>query len=143
MAFESLPAYAGFRSGPAGQAYNEAAFRYFLAVDRRRAERAKRSLVLVLVNVRQNSRPSAPLTHSTASALFSALGACVREIDFVGWYREGRVAAAVLAQGVNASDGVRHRTAERVIRALGQCFPADQLRNLRVRVVQLGVRARN
>ena len=45
----------------------------------------------------------AKLTDATAAALFGGLGACVREVDFVGWYREGYVAGAVLTQGGNAS----------------------------------------
>ena len=45
----------------------------------------------------------AKLTDATAAALFRGLGASVREVDFVGWYREGQVAAAVLAQGAKGA----------------------------------------
>src|SRR5947207_1337856 len=103
MALESIPAFCGFRGGRVGQAYNEAAFRLFLSVDRWRAEHSTRSLLLVLVTVRPSSDRQAKLTDATAAAIFSGLGSCVREVDFVGWYREGRVAAAVLPQPLNAS----------------------------------------
>ena len=52
MALELIPGYSGLRGGPIGQAYNEAAFRYFLAVDRLRAERMQRSILLVLASMR-------------------------------------------------------------------------------------------
>jgi len=137
----SIPGYCGYR-GQVGQAYNEAAFRLFLAVDRWRAERSMRSVLLVLVTVRQRPGPSAKLTDGTAAALFGGLGACVREVDFMGWYREGHVAAAVLAQGVKASSDVPHLIANRVLPALRERLSADQSRNLRVRVVRLGRRVR-
>ena len=142
MALESIPAYSRFRGGQVGQAYNEAAFQHFLAVDRWRAERSARSLLLILVTVRQSAGRSAKLTDATAAALFRGLGACLREVDFVGWYREGQVAAAVLAQGVKASSEVQRLIAERVLHALGKRLSADQSRNLRVRVVRLGGRVR-
>jgi hypothetical protein len=141
MALESIVAYSAFRGGQLGQAYNEAAFRHFLAVDRRRAERSTRSLLLVLVTVRQSHGPRTKLTDGTAAALFDGLSACVREVDFMGWYREGHVAAAVLTQGAHASGNVPHLIAERVLSALRKRLPADQSRNLRVRVVRLGARS--
>ena len=142
MALESIPAFCGFRGGRSGHAYNEAAFRLFLAADRWRAERSTRSLLLVLVTVRPSAGPSAKLTDATAAAIFSGLGACFREVDFFGWYREGRVAAAVLPQGVNASGEVRHLIAQRVLPVLRKQLSADQSTSLRVRVVRLGGRVR-
>ena len=142
MAVETVPAYARYRSGPAGHVFNEAAFRYFLAIDRRRAERSTRSLLLVLVTVRQGRAPHPTLADTTAAGLFSGLGECVREVDFVGWYREGRVAAAALAQGVKASVDMRDRTRVRVVDALRKRLTTTDARNLRVRVVRLGGRVR-
>src|SRR6266545_17505 len=142
MALESIPAYCGFRGEQVAQAYNEAAFRHFLAVDRWRAERSARSLLLILVTVRQRPGLRAKLTDDTAAALFGGLGACVREVDFMGWYRQGHVAAAVLAQGVKASGDVLHLIAKRVIPTLRKRLSADQSRNLRVHVVRLGGRVR-
>ena len=138
MELESIPAYSVFRGGQVGQAYNEAAFRHFFAVDRRRAERSTRSLLLVLVAIRQSAGRSAKLTDATAAALFRGLGACVREVDLVGWYRDGHVAAAVLPQGAKASGEVPHLVAERVLSALRKRLSADQSRNVHVRVVRLG-----
>lgn len=138
MSLESIPAHSGFPGGPFGQAYNEAAFRYFLDVDRRRVQRCERSILLVLVSVREQPGRSAPLTNELASQLFAGLAASVREVDFVGWHRQGHVVGAVLPQAVNASDELRNLIADRVLTSLRKTLPADRAADLRVRVVVLG-----
>ena len=140
MSPESLPNYSGFRSGAAGQAYNQTAFRHFLAIERRRAERSGRPLFLVLVALSGNPAPN-QLTGATAAAIFHALGETVREVDFVGWFREGAVAGAVLTQGgVMAAEPTRDVVAERVTRALQLHLPTPLARRLRVRVVRFDPR---
>ena len=138
MALESIPASSDFHGGQFWRAYNEAAFRHFLAVDRLRAGHSTRFLLLILASLRHSVGRSAMLTDAAAAALFCGLAECVREVDFVGWYREGYVAAAVLSPGVNASPEVPHLIVQRVLPALRKGLPADQSRNLRVRVVRLG-----
>jgi hypothetical protein len=141
MSLDLAPAFADFRPGENGKAYNEAAFRHFLAVDRRRARRAKRSLLLILVTVRHDAWPVTSLGDETAAALFAGLRSCTREVDFVGWYREGRVAAAVMTQGAAAPADLLRRVADRTRIALTTRLSADQARNLRLRVVRLGTEA--
>ena len=134
------PGYSGFRGGFVGQVYNETAFRHFLAVDRWRAERARRSILLVLVAVRQTPGLNAKLSDAAAAALFSGLGACVREVDFMGWYREGYVAGAVLAQGNKASGKEAHLITERIAPGIRSRLAVSEATKLHVRVVRLGVR---
>jgi hypothetical protein len=133
MALESNPAYTAFHGGAAGPAYNEAAFRHFLGIERRRAERSARVIVLVLVSLRSGAGRNAVLDPASAGLLFSGLGAAVREVDFVGWYRDGRVAGAVLTQHAAPPDDVRDRVSKRVTRALDGQAPAGM--PLRVRVI--------
>jgi hypothetical protein len=95
---------------------------------------------MILVAVQQSAGTSVKLTDASASALFRELAASVREVDFVGWYREGYVAAAVLAQGVRASGEVPNVITKRVLFALKNRLSTDLSRNLRVRVVRLGGR---
>ena len=142
MALESIPAYSGFRGGQIGRAYNEAAFRHFLAIERSRAERSRRPLFLALVTVRQGSGAHAKLPDDTAAALFRGLSECVREVDFVGWYKEGYAVGAVLAQAAKASAEVPPVIAQRLLAVLTKRVAADQSGNLRVRVVRLGGRVR-
>ena len=138
MTLDSIPAHSAFSGGPFGQAYNEAAFKYFLDVDRRRVQRCERSILLVLVSVREQAGRSAQLTDELASQLFAGLSASVREVDFVGWHRQGRVVGAVLPQAVNASDELRNVIANRVLTSLKKTLPSNRAADLRVRVVVLG-----
>ena len=132
-----VPGYSGFRGGLVGPVYNETAFRHFLAVDRWRAARAGRSVLLVLLAVRQSPGRNARLTDATAAELFGGLRVCVREVDFAGWYREGYVAGAVLPQGSKASGNETHLIAQRIRPAITKRISASEAINLRVRVVRL------
>ena len=137
MAIESIPAPSGFRVGPTVHAYNEAAFRYFLEADRKRVDRLERSIILLLVSVRREPGRSAPLKDATASALLAGLGAAVREVDFVGWYRHGRIAGAVLPQPPGTPRELRDVIAKRILTSLRKFVPAVDARHLHVRVVYL------
>src|SRR4051812_21468097 len=78
-----------------GQAYNEQAFRYLLQIERKRAARANRPMLLLVLSLKQ-SPAGARIDPALASKLFYCLCRCLRETDVVGWYREARVAAAAL-----------------------------------------------
>lgn len=135
---KSVRAASSAQGGRLAHAYNESAFRYFLALDRRRAQRAARPLLLVLVTVRMNRGRAATLKDATASTLLVGLRDCFREVDLVGWYKQRRVAAALLEQGVTCSIAVRRVIADRVLASLRQRLPPDRAAGLRVRVVPLG-----
>jgi hypothetical protein len=138
MALEPVPAYAGLRRGLISQVYNEAAFQYFLNVDRMRAERARRSILLVLASIRPTPGRCADLSGSTAAAMFAGLAAGVREVDFLGWYKQGRLAGAVLAQGVYVSDHQAGGVRERILAAITREIDDDRRPFIHVRVVRLG-----
>jgi hypothetical protein len=120
------------------QAYNEEAFQYFLEIERKRSERSNRPFLLLLIDF-QSSRGSRPLLNSISERnLFSILSLCLRETDFMGWYRQGRLAGAVLTQhsqpdGDDLSEVVRQRIGDE----LEKHFSADLARSLQVRVYQL------
>jgi hypothetical protein len=124
--------------GRLGQAYNEDAFRYFLEIERKRAARAHRPVLLLLLDLREQPAAGPHIDSMLAAKLFSGLWRCLRETDVVGWYREDHVAGAVLTQ---VEDGPRSEvtrvTRERVRTALCQDLSADVARRLRVRVYQL------
>ena len=137
MALDLSPAYSAFECGTLGLAYNEIAFRHFLDIERRRAERSRRALLLLLVHFKTIRMSRAPLGHEISSQVFKALGGCVREVDFVGWHREGKVAGAVVALGGGASADVQRLIAGRVGKALAAHLSKDQVTQLRVRIVRL------
>jgi hypothetical protein len=134
---ESTPAFIQF-GGEVCRAYNEVAFRYFLEIERKRAERSVRPLLLMLVTLRKPPHAPAVVPPEMFAKIFSVLGACVREVDFVGWYREGSVAAAVLAPSGPVSATVRHHLSARVLRALKERLSLDEAARVGVRVVTLG-----
>jgi hypothetical protein len=134
-ALESLLAYAPFQRNAASPVYDEKAFRHFLALERKRAEQSSRSFLLLLVSFKKDHRGSATVPASVAGHLFSALEACVREVDFIGWYRDGRVVAAVLTQGAEPPAGALRPIADRVTGLLDRRLPAQLADRLHVRVI--------
>jgi hypothetical protein len=118
------------------QAYNEEAFRHFLSLERKRSERASRSFVLVLVSLRTSPGETTAIAPALAARLFAGLGECVREIDFVGWFRRERVAGAVLIQGpATPAPEATRRIGDRVTAALRRRLPSRIAPRLHVRVL--------
>ena len=123
---------------PTGQAYNEQAFRHFLTIERRRAARASRTFLLLLVSLRRGPGLSVTINAKAASRLFSGLKQSVREVDFIGWYRQERVAGAVLTQGLGMPDPAAVRAiGDRVTQVLGKRLYGRDAQRLQVRVLQL------
>jgi hypothetical protein len=120
---------------------DESVFRYFLVRERRRAVRTNRWLVLLLVMAKRPDDRRPGLLGYTAE-IFIALAACVREIDFVGWYRDGVVAAAVLTVGGTGSGDPRQMLRTRVDRKLRRRLSAHETALFRVRVVELDRKSR-
>jgi hypothetical protein len=128
-----------------GDAYNEEAFRYLLSIERKRSERSGRAFLLLLVDLKEQPGASLRIDPIVAGKLFSALWRCLRETDFVGWYREDRVAGAVLL--TQLVDGplmeVCGLVGQRVNAALSEGLPPDVMRRLRVNVCQLPPRLKS
>lgn len=123
---------------PAGQAYNEAAFHYFLSNERIRSERSERPFLLLLVDLKKEQGAGARFDVAVAARLFMGLGRCLRETDFVGWYRDRRLAGAVLTQLPDATSVDLCRVVrERASAALAECLPPDMFSRLQMRIFQL------
>ena len=124
-------------------AYNEEAFKSFLQIERRRAELTGRPFLLLLIDLKNGSAAGGTMHERTADRVFAALMACLRDTDFIGWYREGRIAGGVLTQdtagdALNSVDSV----IERVHTALAASLPPDAIGPERVRVYQVPVSQR-
>jgi hypothetical protein len=126
-----------------GQAYGEESFLYFLAAERKRSERSGRPFLLLLVDVKDQPDVSVRIDPTLGAKIFSRLRLCLRETDFVGWYREERVAAAVLTQleAGSLAEGCSEID-QRVNAMLREGLPPHLARNLRVHIYQLGPRVK-
>jgi hypothetical protein len=121
--------------GRLGHAYNEEGFRYFLEIERKRAARLGRPCVLLLMGLNGQLKHSAEIDPMLAAKLFSSLWLCLRETDVIGWYREARVAGALLTQLADSpeTEAIRDRVAGTLCHDLRPSIS----RRLLVRVYQL------
>ena len=110
-------------------------FRHLLAVERNRAERSKRQLLLALVSMRSETEPQR-MSRLVGAQVFSGLAHTVREVDFIGWYRQDYVAGAVLVQGTVPGD-VAVAVEERVRGTVRRHLPAGLRDAVRVNVKRL------
>jgi hypothetical protein len=118
-------------------AYSENAFRYFLDIERKRAELSNRPLLLLLIDVLDDGTRGRS-RHDSADLVLAALSGSLRDTDLVGWYHEGRVLGAVLTQrGDTPVADASSQVIERVNRALALRLPADIRARLQVRVFEL------
>lgn len=123
---------------PAGRAYNQEAFRYFLENERNRSERSERPFLLLLVELKKQPGASARFDVAVAAKLFTGLGLCLRETDFVGWYRDGHLAGAVLTQLSDATGvDLCHVVRQRASTALAESLPSDVFSRLQMRIFQI------
>jgi len=126
-----------------GQAYDEEAFLYFLAMARKRSERSGSPFLLVLVDLNEEPGASVRIAPTVSARIFSCLWLSLRETDVVGWYREERVAGAVLTHlAVGSMLDVRGEVSQRVTDGLREALPPHVARRLQVRVYQLGPRVK-
>lgn len=124
-------------SGP-GTEYHEDAFLYFLSVERSLANHANQALRLLLAAVEPVAGRPVPMGKALATRVFGGLRVSLRETDVVGWYRQDRVAGALLSAGA-AADGADLSTVieRRVSEGLRQRLPPAVACDLRVRIIQL------
>ena len=118
--------------------YGPDVFRHFLAVERRRAEQSKRPVLLALVSMRSELQPQR-MSRLVGAQVFSGLAHTVREVDFIGWYRQDYVAGAVLVQGTAPGD-VAGTVEERVRGTVRRHLPVDLRDAVRVNVRRLTTR---
>ena len=130
--------------GRLGQAYGEEAFRYFLEFEQKRAARvAGCSFLLLLVRLkRDQTEPNLGISQDLATTLFSKMCLCLRETDVVGWYREDRLAGALLTQLADGTQAdVSHLIRQRVTGSLCETLGPDVVRRLQMRFITVKSRS--
>ena len=123
-------------SGRLGRAYNEQAFRHLLAIEQARTDLCRRSLLLVLISIRNSWGEPIPFPPRVAARVFDVLWLCIRDVDLSGWYIQGSIAGAVLIQdraSLGTDDMVRIQS--RISDALAGSIAPRFAGALRVRVL--------
>jgi hypothetical protein len=124
---------------PPGTEYDEETFVYFLAIERARTQLASHPVRLLLATLEPVAGQPVPIPQASATRLFEGLRLSLRDTDVMGWYRQGRVAGAVLSSRADAPGSEMSGLIEqRVGEKLRQGLPSNAARSLRVRVVQQG-----
>lgn len=131
------PCSCAFVGGDAkAHVYNEEAFRYFLEIERKRSEASNRPFLLLLLDLKRRTHGT-DIDTGTAERLFAALATCLRETDFIGWYRAGSVVGAVLTQHVDdVSSDVQETVRRRVVDVVRKRVSLDLSSRVQVRVYQ-------
>jgi hypothetical protein len=128
--------------GQAGQVYNEEAFRYFLEIEEKRAERSQVPFFLLLITPKQDAESEQSFSSANASRLFDVLQHVLRDTDFTGWYRQDFVAGAVLTQlGSATGADVSQLIRERVSAALGAGLTRAFAERLEMEICQVPMAA--
>lgn len=129
------PAFGLAPEDQAGQAYNQAAFRYFFRLERQRAERAGRPFALLLIDLGESKESPRRFDPKVASRLFEALRSSLRDTDVVGWHQQGHVVGALLTSevGTIASD-IERVIGDRVGHAIRQTLSSEGTPRIEVRV---------
>jgi hypothetical protein len=124
-----------------GAEYDEETFHHLLAMERARTERSSQRLRLLLVTLEPVPGKPVPIVPASAARLFESLRLSLRETDIVGWYRQDRVAGAVLSA---RADSPGFETSGLIEQRVGDGFrerlPSRVSRGLRVRVTEQGPR---
>jgi hypothetical protein len=124
-----------------GTEYSEETFLYLLDVERARAERSHQRLWLLLATLEPVAGRPDPITPASAAKLFEGLRQSLRDTDIMGWYRQDRVAGAVLTARADAPEEETSGLVEqRVGDGLRRQLPRSLARDLRVKVTQQGPR---
>jgi hypothetical protein len=77
-------------------AYNQEAFRYLLECESKRSKRSGHFYQIILVYWTNARGRDVQMNSYAAKTVMAALSRSLRETDYIGWYRDGRIAGAVL-----------------------------------------------
>ena len=108
--------------------YSEADFNAH-GVERRRTERTKRPLLLVLLDAQDVGKERG---RAAMERIAYALCSCSRKIDIKGWYKGNAVFGVVFTELPPESPGIREKLAEKIMRALSRRCRPDELQKVKV-----------
>jgi hypothetical protein len=116
-------------------AYNEESFRYLLTSESKRSERSGHSFNILLIYYTDKRGLIVQMDRDVADTVVKALFRGLRETDYIGWYREGRIVGGVLTVlGQDSAVEVPVRIQQCVRDILGLAVSVEKNSRLRIRI---------
>ncbi len=120
-----------FQSG----AYDQETFRYLLESESKRSERCGHFCQILLVYWTDAPGRIVQMDSPVAKTVMTALSSSLRETDYIGWYRDGRIVGAVLTVLVEESMAqVSSHLQKRLAEVLQSELSIEESRRLQIRV---------
>jgi len=118
-------------------AYNQEGFRHLLTSESKRSERSGHSFIVLLIYSTDKQGLIVQMDRDVADTVVKALFRGLRETDYIGWYRDGRIVGAVLT--VLVQESMAHvflHNQPRLVEILRAELGVEETRRLRIRVCQ-------
>ena len=117
--------------------YNERAFQCLLFSESKRSERSGYSFTILLIYSTDKQGLIVQMDRDVADTAVKALFRSLRETDYIGWYREGRIVGGVLTVlEQDSAVEVSVRIQQRVMNILPAGVSVEENSRLRIRVCQ-------
>ena len=117
--------------------YNQEAFRYLLESESNRSNRSGYFCQILLVYWTDAQGRDVQMNSHAAKTVMVALSRSLRETDYIGWYRDGRIAGAVLTVlAEEAMAQVPTQLQPRLVEILRAELGVEETSRLQIRVCQ-------
>jgi hypothetical protein len=127
----------GMASFSQSGAYNQEVFRYLLESESKRSERSGYFSRILLVHRTNAQGAIVQMDSYVAKTVMAALSRSLRETDYIGWYRDGRIVGAVLTVLVQESMAqVASHLQKRLVEILRAELGVEETSRLKIRVCQ-------
>jgi hypothetical protein len=127
----------GMASFSQSAAYDQEAFRYLLESETKRSKRSGHFCQILLVYWTDAQGRIDQMDSHVAKTVMAALSRSLRETDYIGWYRDGRIVGAVLTVLVQESMArVFTHIQPRLVEILQAELGVEETSRLRIRVCQ-------
>ena len=127
----------GMASFSQSGAYNQEVFRYLLESESKRSERSGYFFQILLVYWTDAQGRIVQMDSHVAMTVMAALSCSLRETDYIGWYRDGRIVGAVITVLVHESMAqVASHLQKRLVEILRAELGVEETSRLKIRVCQ-------
>jgi hypothetical protein len=127
----------GMTNSSQSGAYNQEAFRYLLESESKRSDRSGYFCQILLVYWTDAQGRDVRMNSHAAKTVMAALSRSLRETDYIGWYRDGHIAGAVLTVlAQEAMVQVSIQLQPRLVEILRAELGVEETSRLQVRVCQ-------